>query len=144
MGSVRVLYTHRFLRDLRLDHFPGIWILKGDESDLKHRLAANQHSQAPKNMRSLVAAFALFMNAISSALQEAWLPLLVDPDITWNYASVAIIAFVFGVAFYLFNRGLDRAEDQLNQLKTGTVNSGVDVEQHRLVESSSNDEKKGF
>ena len=91
-------------------------------------------SKAPKNMRSLVAAFALFMSAIASALGEAWLPLLENPHITWNYASVAIISFVFGTAFYLFNRGLDRNEDKLNQLATGHMGhkSGDEHVEQRL------------
>ena len=85
-------------------------------------------SKAPKNMRSLVAAFALFMNALSSALQEAWLPLLKDPHIVWNYASVAIIAFFFGFAFYGFNLSIDREEDRLNQLATGRMGRGMEGE----------------
>jgi len=89
-------------------------------------------SKAPKNMRSLVASFALFMSAISYALSEAWLPLVVDPHIVWNYGSVAIIAFVVGTAFWFFNRGLDKEEDRLNQLATGTMHANLptkDVEQ---------------
>lgn len=88
-------------------------------------------SKAPKNMRSLVAAFALCMRAISAALSEAWLPLLNDPYIVWNYGSVAIISFVATFLFYLSYRRLDREEDQLNQLDTGnmhTAESREDVE----------------
>ena len=101
-------------------------------------------SKAPKNMRSLVASFALFMNAISSALQEAFLPLLVDPHITWNYGSVAILAFVVGCAFYIFNLKLDKQEDKLNQLTTGNMRGSVsgDVERRRYTEASSDDEKR--
>lgn len=79
-------------------------------------------SKAPKNMRSLVAAFALFMSAVASALGEAWLPLLVDPLITWNYGSVGIIAGVAAILFWLSYRSLDREEDDLNQLDTGHMN----------------------
>ena len=95
-------------------------------------------------MRSFVAAFALFMNAISSALAEAFLPLLVDPLIVWNYGAVGIIAFVVGCAFYAFNRSLDLEDDKLNQLPAGRMGSSVqatDVER-RLPSNSSRHESK--
>lgn len=90
-------------------------------------------------MRSLVAAFALFMSAISYALGEAWLPLVVDPHIVWNYGSVAIIAFAVGTAFWLFNRDLDKEEDRLNQLATGRMQGAENVkdEEHNQSRAAS-------
>jgi len=88
-------------------------------------------SKAPKNMRSLVAAFALFMTAISSAIGEAFVPLSTDPLLVWNYGSMAVIAGVASVLFWLQYRKLDAAEDALNKLPTGhmgTVDQAADVE----------------
>ena len=64
--------------------------------------------KAPKNMRSLVQAVALFMNAFSSALAPAFVGLSEDPLLVWNYGVVAILAAVGGVGFWLVNWKLDR------------------------------------
>jgi POT family proton-dependent oligopeptide transporter len=88
-------------------------------------------SKAPKNMRSLVAAFALFMTAISSAIGEAFVPLSEDPLLVWNYGAMAVIAFVAGCIFFVQYRTLDKMEDQLNALPTGhvgTAEQAADVE----------------
>ncbi|KAJ4474369.1 PTR2-domain-containing protein [Lentinula aciculospora] len=76
-------------------------------------------TKAPKNMRSLVMSVFFFQSALGSALSEAWLPLLNDPLLTWNYASIAIIASVGGCFFWLSVRNLDVQEDKLNNLATG-------------------------
>jgi len=67
-------------------------------------------------MRSLVMAVNLFMTAISSALSQAFVSVSEDPLLVWNYAIVTILAFVFGFAFYLTHRGLDKEEDALNMV----------------------------
>ncbi|GAB1315057.1 Peptide transporter ptr2 [Madurella fahalii] len=77
------------------------------------------HSKAPANMRSMVQSVALFMNAISSAIGFALVPLAGDPLLVWNYATVAILAAVGGCMFWLQFRHLDKQEDQLNMLPTG-------------------------
>lgn len=74
------------------------------------------YTKAPKNMRSLVQAVALFMNAFSSAIGQAFTGLSEDPLLTWNYAVVAILAFVGGIGFWLTNYKLDPQEDALNNL----------------------------
>lgn len=79
-------------------------------------------------MRSLVAAFALFMSAVASALGEAFNPLVVDPLITWNYGSAAIIAGVAAVLFWFCYRNLDKKEDELNQLDTGHMNVAAAIQ----------------
>ncbi|KAL4986284.1 POT family-domain-containing protein [Aspergillus falconensis] len=73
-------------------------------------------TKAPKNMRSLVQAVALFMNAFSSAIGQAFVGLSEDPLLVWNYAVVAILAFVGGIGFWATNYKLDRQEDELNTL----------------------------
>lgn len=97
-------------------------------------------SKAPKNMRSLVAAFALFMSAISSALGEAFLPLSTDPLLIWNYGVVAVLAFLAGFIFFFQFRSLDKEEDALNLLPTGHIGSAEqakDVERKLSIASAS-------
>jgi POT family proton-dependent oligopeptide transporter len=91
-------------------------------------------SKAPKNMRSLVAAFALFMTAISAAIGEAFVPLSTDPLLVWNYGSMAVLSFVAGVCFWFYYRQLDRDEDKLNMLPTGHMGTKAQAEdlEHRL------------
>lgn len=74
-------------------------------------------SKAPDNMKSMVMAVNLAMSAISSALGQAFTPLAGDPHWIWNYGSVAIIAAVGGVAFWVCFRDLDKQEDDWNNLK---------------------------
>ncbi|GKT42855.1 putative peptide transporter ptr2 [Colletotrichum spaethianum] len=74
-------------------------------------------AKAPENMKSLVMSVNLAMSAVSSALGQAWTPLSEDPLLVWNYASVAIIAFIGGVAFWFCFKHLDLVEDELNSLK---------------------------
>jgi POT family proton-dependent oligopeptide transporter len=76
-------------------------------------------TKAPKNMRSLVMSFNLFMMAISAALGEAFVSLSADPLLVWNYGSMAVISFIGGVLFYLCFIQLDRDEDRLNALAAG-------------------------
>ncbi|KAK1760537.1 putative peptide transporter ptr2 [Echria macrotheca] len=77
------------------------------------------HSKAPKSARSMVQAVCLFMNAISSAIGFALVPLAKDPNLIWNYGVVAVMAFVGGILFWLQFRGLDAEEDRLNMLARG-------------------------
>ncbi|WQF86851.1 Putative proton-dependent oligopeptide transporter family, MFS transporter superfamily [Colletotrichum destructivum] len=74
-------------------------------------------SKAPENMKSLVMSVNLAMSAVSAALGQAFTPLSDDPLLVWNYACVAIIAFIGGVAFWFCFKHLDHEEDELNQLK---------------------------
>jgi POT family proton-dependent oligopeptide transporter len=78
-------------------------------------------TKAPKNMRSMVQAFALFMTALANAIGEALLWLSTDPWLVWNYASMAVLAFVAGCLFWLSHRHLDAEEDILNQLPSGRL-----------------------
>jgi POT family proton-dependent oligopeptide transporter len=56
------------------------------------------------------------MNAFSSAIGQALVGLSVDPLLVWNYALVAILAFIGAAGFWLTNYKTDREEDQLNML----------------------------
>lgn len=71
-------------------------------------------TKAPKNMRSVVMAFFLFMSAISYAIGEAFVSLSADPLLVWNYTTIAVLAFVGGCGFWAAHRNLDAQEDKLN------------------------------
>ncbi|EXJ83708.1 POT family proton-dependent oligopeptide transporter [Capronia coronata CBS 617.96] len=81
-------------------------------------------TKAPKNMRSMVQAFALFMTAVANAIGEGLIALSTDPLLVWNYASMALITFVAGCLFLVSHRHLDAEEDALNQLPAGQVGRG--------------------
>jgi POT family proton-dependent oligopeptide transporter len=74
------------------------------------------YTKAPANMKSTVTAVSLFMNAFSSALAQALVPLAADPLLEWNYGLVAVLAAAGGVLFWLDNKYLDKMEDKLNLL----------------------------
>ncbi|KAJ4249473.1 hypothetical protein NW762_012330 [Fusarium torreyae] len=85
-------------------------------------------SKAPKNMRSMVQAVALFMTAFSSALGQALVGLSADPLLVWNYAVVAILAIIAGTIFWFQFRSLDIHEDELNTLPEGRAGATADEE----------------
>ena len=82
-------------------------------------------TKAPKNMRSLVTGLFLFSSAVSSAIAQGFTALSEDPLLVWNYTTVAIIATVFGTAFWFANRALDHEEDHLNMLPESTFKGRV-------------------
>ncbi|KAI1906236.1 hypothetical protein LOZ12_000321 [Ophidiomyces ophidiicola] len=80
------------------------------------------YTKAPKNMRSLVQAVSLFMNAISAALGQAFVSLSEDPLLVYNYAVVAGLAFLGAIGFWFTNRSVDMEEDDLNRLPDSNFN----------------------
>lgn len=88
-------------------------------------------------MRSLVMSMFLFTNAVSSAIAQGFTGLSTDPLLVWNYATVGIIAFVVGIAFWISHRKLDLEEDHLNMLPEGHLHkqvSDVESDDHVLGE----------
>ncbi|XWX00091.1 hypothetical protein V2A60_008108 [Cordyceps javanica] len=79
------------------------------------------YSKAPKNMRSMVQAVALFSVSFGAAIGQAFTGLSADPLLVWNYAVVAILAVVAGTCFYFQFRDLDIQEDELNELPEGQM-----------------------
>lgn len=79
------------------------------------------YSKAPRSMRSMIQAIALFTNAISAAIAEALTPLAGDPLLIWNYGVFAVVAFLGGCFFILQFWSLDKEEDALNMLPEGKV-----------------------
>jgi POT family proton-dependent oligopeptide transporter len=90
-------------------------------------------TKAPKNMRSLIMAFSLFMSAISAAIGEAFVTLSADPLLVWNYGVMAVLSAVGGTLFFMQYRQLDRDEDMLNQLPVGRLGGKEDVEGRSVV-----------
>ncbi|KAJ6438536.1 LSM domain-containing protein [Purpureocillium lavendulum] len=86
------------------------------------------YSKAPKNMRSMVQAVALFMTSFSNAIGQAFVGLSADPLLVWNYSVIAVLAFVAGTCFFFQFRGLDVQEDQLNELPEGKMGVNADME----------------
>jgi dipeptide/tripeptide permease len=58
------------------------------------------YARSPKNMKAVVMAIFLFMNALSSALAQIMTPAVKDPNLVWVWASPAITLFVVSVVFY--------------------------------------------
>jgi proton-dependent oligopeptide transporter, POT family len=86
-------------------------------------------TKAPRNMRSLVMAFNLFMNAISAAIGEAFVSLSADPLLVWNYGVMGVLAFIGGTCFWIQYRGLDKQEDELNMLPTGHLGTATEAKE---------------
>ncbi|KAF2144555.1 uncharacterized protein K452DRAFT_266481 [Aplosporella prunicola CBS 121167] len=91
-------------------------------------------TKAPKNMRSVVTAIYLFMNAISSAINQALLPLSEDPNLVWNYAVSGILCAIGGVVFWISFHRLDKDEDKLNMLPDSAF--GGHDRRHSIVEDA--------
>lgn len=108
--------------DISIWYQTGIYVLIAISEILAAITSLNYaFTKAPKNMRSMVQAFALFMTAIANVIGEALLGLSTDPLLVWNYAIMAIIAFVAGWLFWISHRHLDAEEDILNQLPAGRL-----------------------
>jgi proton-dependent oligopeptide transporter, POT family len=90
----------------------------------------------PTSFNILTCSLQRFSNAFSSAIGQAFVPLAVDPHITWLYGSIGIIAFVGGIAFWFTFRSLDAEEARLNVLPESTYegrrSSVVDIEARRF------------
>ncbi|KAL1902417.1 hypothetical protein Sste5346_001397 [Sporothrix stenoceras] len=95
-------------------------------------------SKAPKNMRSMVQAVSLSMNAISTALGFAFVALSSDPHLVWNYGVVAVLAAVAGTGFWFTFRNLDKEEDRLNMLPNGALKADSPAEEQKQGEAKVN------
>ena len=100
------------------------------------------YSKAPKNMRSLVQAFALFMSAFSAAIGEAFISLSEDPLLVWNYGTMAVLAFIGGALFWFTNKEVDAEDDRLDMLPEGHFVEGMDVEHAKSGSDTPGDDKE--
>ena len=115
--------ANRCLDEKNLHSTVSVWVqvltyILGGISEILASITSLEYAytKAPKNMRSMVQAVALFMNAFSAAIGQAFVGLSVDPLLTWNYTTVALLAFFGGLGFWLTNYKLDRREDEMNYL----------------------------
>ncbi len=74
------------------------------------------YTKAPASMKSFVQSMYLFTNAFGSALNEALVPVLVDPKILWMYTGVACFSFGTAIAFYAIFRHYDNDEEKMYAL----------------------------
>ena len=75
------------------------------------------YTKAPPRLKSFVQSLFLLTNAFGSALNEAFLPVLGDPDIMWMYSGIGIACFVCGILIWIFFHGLNKKEDEMNYLE---------------------------
>ena len=89
-------------------------------------------------MKSTVQAIALLTSAISAALGQALTGLSDDPLLVWNYGSVAVVAAIGGIGFYMTFRKADRDEDAMNNQKESRF---LGNDSHAVTSDESRDEK---
>ncbi|PHH88349.1 hypothetical protein CDD83_7647 [Cordyceps sp. RAO-2017] len=66
------------------------------------------YSRSPTSMKTFVSAMNAVPNAAASLLVYVLLPLNRDPYLTWNFATIALLAFATTVVFWLLFRGEDK------------------------------------
>ena len=74
------------------------------------------YTKAPASMKSFVQSLYLFTNAFGSALNEALVPVLVDPKILWMYTGVACFSFATAIAFWFTFHHYDKDEEKMYAL----------------------------
>lgn len=74
------------------------------------------YTKAPPSMKSFVQSIYLFTNALGSALNEALIPVLVDPKILWMYAGISIFTACTAVVFFFLFRHYDAQEEKMYDL----------------------------
>jgi POT family proton-dependent oligopeptide transporter len=67
-------------------------------------------------MKSFVQSIYLFTNALGSALNEALIPVLVDPKILWMYAGISIFTACTAVVFWFLFHHYDAQEEKMYDL----------------------------
>jgi proton-dependent oligopeptide transporter, POT family len=98
-------------------------------------------------MKSTVQALALLTSAVSAALGQALVGLSEDPLLVWNYGSVAVIAMIGGIGFYMTFRNADKNEDAMNNQKESNFlgeNEGGVVAADSSRDGKSLDEEKSL
>lgn len=69
----------------------------------------------------------LLTAAIGSALNFALIPVTVNPKLLWMYGSLAIVAAVTGIIFFMVFRKEDRTEHDVNQNEGQKESESVDT-----------------
>lgn len=105
------------------------------------------YSRAPKNMRSLVISLFLFTTALSSALSQALVPVMIDPYLTWVWAGPAIALAVLTVHFYFTYRHMDNdefitdEEESVSEAHTSGARSSDGAGEEKVFEKETGAEK---
>jgi POT family proton-dependent oligopeptide transporter len=74
------------------------------------------YTKAPPSMKSFVQSIYLFTNALGSALNEALIPVLVDPKIQWMYVGISIFTACTAVVFWFLFHHYDAQEEKMYDL----------------------------
>ena len=70
------------------------------------------YTHAPKSMKSLVSARALWPNCVAALISLAISPSAEDPNMVWVYTGVAVGAFVCGCLYYYLFAHYDRIDEE--------------------------------
>jgi len=76
------------------------------------------YTKAPESMKSFVMSLFLLTNAGGAALGLAISPVIKDPQMVWFYTSLAVVAFITGVLFWLLFKKYNAREDAMNDLNS--------------------------
>jgi POT family proton-dependent oligopeptide transporter len=74
------------------------------------------YTKAPPSMKSFVQSIYLFTNALGSALNEALIPVLVDPKILWMYTGISVFTAGTAVVFWFLFHHYDDQEEKMYDL----------------------------
>jgi proton-dependent oligopeptide transporter, POT family len=67
-------------------------------------------------MKSFVQSMYLLTSAFGSALSEAFVPLVGDPQMMWLFTGIGCSAVVAGVLVYIIFRKYNATEEQMNDM----------------------------
>lgn len=74
------------------------------------------YTKAPPSMKSFVQSIYLFTNAFGSALNEALIPVLIDPKILWMYVGISVFTAGTAVVFWFLFHHYDAQEEKMYDL----------------------------
>ncbi|EXJ62470.1 hypothetical protein A1O7_02907 [Cladophialophora yegresii CBS 114405] len=100
-------------------------------------------TKAPKNMRSMIQAFALLMGALANLIGEGFLWLARDPFLVWNYGLMGVVAFVAGCMFWWCNKELDWEDEGLSPVAHVGIRSAERTGQNEEHGSEFKPERRG-
>jgi len=86
------------------------------------------YARAPKNMKALVMAILLFMNALSSAIALIVTPFIKDPTLIWAWVGPAVAMLVVSIIFYIQYRKMNNDEFMISEQLREAEGTEPDVE----------------
>ncbi|KAF2239067.1 PTR2-domain-containing protein [Viridothelium virens] len=100
------------------------------------------YARSPPNMKALVMALFLLMNALSAALGEILTPAIVDPHLIWVWGGPAIALFIQTVIFWFRYKHMDSDEFMLYEEEENRKYNAM-AEPQAEPEITPIDEKRG-